>query len=368
MQKKYIFSVFTYLFAASCVFAQVPDSIPEEEEDFSQYADMNSADGSKSKTYCTQKVFGQSPTRLISVGYELQGPYKMMLNQNANGVAAETEQVNFSQGLKLETSIPVISRNDIIWNVGGAYSDHYYSFSDERTEINEPLARSLQQYALRNLSLNTLVFKPLDDKNFLLGQVLGEYAGDWNFAKWQPFNATKLSGTLIYGRKKNDRMMWGVGVTRTYRAGEVNYLPVFLMNYSSSSQKWGVEMLLPARADVRYSLSPRNIFKLGLELEGSSYRINDWNNDFRNANQVGLLEKLELKRSEIKLRASWDFQLKNFYWANLTAGYRIMYRYNIDEGKEVFRGFGLVNDQAYFNTNDVGGAFFINLSVNFVSP
>jgi hypothetical protein len=201
-----------------------------------------------------------------------------------------------------------------------------------------------------------------------LGQVLADYAGDWNFAKWQPITATKLSGTLIYGIKKSDRKMWGLGLTRTYRAGEVNYLPVFLLNYSSLSQKWGVEMLLPARADVRYSLSPRNILKLGVELEGASYRLNDRDNYFRNAYQVGTLEKLELKRSEIKLRLSWDFQLKDFYWANLTVGYRVMYRYNIDEGKEVFRGFGLVNDQAYFNTNEVASAFFVNLSVNFVSP
>jgi Domain of unknown function (DUF6268) len=369
MQKKYIFSVFAYLLAAACAVGQATDSIPEEEEeDFSAYAEMNTADGSKTKTYCTQKVFGQSPTRLISVGYEFQAPYEMGLNQNTNGVAAETENVNFSHGLRLETSIPVISRNDVIWNVGGSYTDQYYSFNDAESEMTQPLSRSLNQRALRNLSLNTLVFKPFNSKTFLLAQVLGDYAGDWNFAQWQPITATKLSGTVIYGRKKSDRMMWGLGATRTYRAGEVNYLPVFLMNYSSVSQKWGVEMLLPARADVRYSISARNILKMGLELEGASYRLNDKNNHFRNANQVGTLEKLELKRSEIKLRLSWDFQLKNFYWANLTAGYRIMYRYNIDEGAEVFRGFGLVNDQAYFNTNEVGSALFINFSVNFVSP
>lgn len=368
MQKKYIFSVFCYLLIISCAFGQPVDSLAEEEEDFSQYAEMNSADGSNSKTYCTQKVFGQSPTRLISVGYEFQGPYEMNLNQDVNDVAAETEDVNFSHGLRLETNIPIISRNDIIWNLGGSYVDQYYNFKDAADQMSQPLSKSLQANSLRNLSLNTIVFKPLNGKTFLLGQVLADYAGDWNFANWQPITATKLSGTIIYGRKPNDRMMWGLGFTRTYRAGEINYLPVFLMNYSSPSQKWGVEMLLPARADMRYSLSPRNILKMGLELEGTSYRLNDRNGFFRNANPNLTLEKLELKRSEIKLRLSWDFQLKDFYWANLSAGYRIMYRYNLDQGDEVFRGFGLVNDQNYFNTNNVNSAFFISLAVNFVSP
>lgn len=358
---------FLLLFIPFLNFAQVDSLNTEEEEDFEQYANLSIKDGSKNKAYCSSKILAQTPNRLIGIGYEVFGPFKMSTNLGDSGI--QDNNALLSHGLRLEANFPVVSTNKIIFSLGGAYSEQNYVFNKEvESIVDNPMFSTLKNGSIRNLSIVGTLFKPFDEKNFLLTQVLGEYAGDWTFLRWQNPAFIKVSATAIYGRKTNERKMWGVGLTRTYRAGEVNYLPVFLFNYTAPSEKWGLEMLLPARADFRYNISKRNIIKVGLELEGTSYRLNDRDGYFANNPLFqGKTDKLELRRSDIRLRAIWDFPVKNFYWLSVSAGYRLVYRYNIDQG-EIYRGFGLVSDAPYLLENEISGALFISVNACLVSP
>lgn len=356
------------------LYAQVDNLNTEEtEEDFEKYANLSIKDGSKNKAYCSSKILAQTPNRLIGIGYEVFGPFKLstfdLKDSLGNTIGTQDNSALMSHGLRLEANFPVVSTNKLIFSLGGAYSEQNYVFKKEvESIVDNPMFSTLKNGSIRNLSIVGTLFKPFDEKNFLLTQVLGEYAGDWTFLRWQNPAFIKLSATAIYGRKTNDRKMWGVGLTRTYRAGEVNYLPVFLFNYTSRNEKWGLEMLLPARADFRYNISKRNIIKVGLELEGTSYRLNDRDGYFANNPLFqGKTDKLELRRSDIRLRAIWDFPVKNFYWLSVSAGYRLVYRYNVDQG-EIYRGFGLVNDAPYLLENDISGALFISVNACLVSP
>ncbi|MFN0204296.1 MAG: hypothetical protein ACKVTZ_22450, partial [Bacteroidia bacterium] len=61
----YHFRRLLFLFLASnvgCVLAQTDST--EVEEDYSKYENMAVQEGS-TQTYCTQKVFGQTPSRLL---------------------------------------------------------------------------------------------------------------------------------------------------------------------------------------------------------------------------------------------------------------------------------------------------------------
>jgi hypothetical protein len=350
--------------------AQVDSSGVEEEEDFEKYANLSIKDGSSNKAYCSSKILAQTPNRLIGIGYEAFGPFKLSTDLG-DSIGTQEHSALLSHGVRLEANFPIVSTNKIIFSLGGNYSEQNYVWRNEAAAPEpNPMYQTLSNSAIRNLGLVGTLFKPFDEKNFVLVQVLGEYAGDWNFLRWQSPAFIKLSATAIYGRKVNDRKMWGVGLTRTYRAGEINYLPVFLFNYTAPSERWGLEMLLPARADFRYNISKRNIIRAGLELEGTSYRLNDRKDFF--ANNLGFqnqnLDKLELRRSDIRLRAIWDFPLKDFYWLSLSAGYRLVYRYNVDNVGELYRGFGLVNDAPYFLENSMSGAFFLSVTATLVSP
>jgi hypothetical protein len=182
-----------------------------------------------------------------------------------------------------------------------------------------------------------------------------------------PADYLKYSAALIYGRRPTEKKQWGVGVARTYRVGEINYIPVVLYNSTDALNKWGAEVLFPARAHVRRTINPRNMLFAGYELEGQSYRL--WRNpesgfDLRD-------QELEIRRGEARLRMVYEFSLKDFIWLSVQAGYRVNYRYDVDRlvgGTEIYRAFGILRDDPYAQTNGLGNPFYFNVSLNVVSP
>lgn len=357
------------LMSISFVFAQNTDST-QVEEDFSKYENMTVQEGS-TKTYCTQKVFGQAPSRLLGITYEHQFGHDIT-------TGLETEQTNDDKSytissaslVRAEANFPIISRNTFIFSLGGIYSQTNYNFKGNKLDDTaHPLVRSLEANPLRNFQVNATLFKPLNAKSFILAQVLGEYAGNWRLSDMQPLGRTKYSFIGVWGRKPNDRKMWGVGLARTFRAGELNYIPLIMFNYSSPNLKHGTEILFPAYAYYRYNLSAQSIIRIGMELEGTSFNLRNTSGDM--ILPVNSNNPLELRRSEIKLRALWDLPVKNFWRTQIGLGYRIMYRYNVDEevnGKETLRLFGILSDAPYFYGNKVGSAITISATFNLVSP
>ncbi|MDP4854732.1 MAG: hypothetical protein NWR20_01495, partial [Schleiferiaceae bacterium] len=185
--------------------------------------------------------------------------------------------------------------------------------------------------------------------------------------EFMPAQYLRYSAAVIYGRRPTEKKQWGLGLARTYRVGEINYIPVVLYNSTDALNKWGAEVLFPARAHVRRTINPRNMLFAGYELEGQSYRL--WrdpasNFDLRN-------EDLEIRRGEARFRMVYEFSLKDFIWLSVQAGYRLQYRYDVDrlvDGVEIYRAFGLLRDDAYAQTNGLGNPLYFNVSLNLVSP
>ena len=329
--------------------------------DLSQFqGEMQEATGTK--RYCTSKIFGISPTKLISIGYDYQLGYKMNTSNvlDANNTTPErTENVSRTHGLRFLANFPVISNNKITVNIGASYMESHYAF-ENKSPLNNQLSDALQNNALRSTNVNFTVFKPLNIKNFILVNTQHEVNGDYDLTQWQPFSYMKHSITALYGWKKSDRLQFGFGVARTYRVGELNYVPVVLYNFTSESRKWGVEILFPARAHYRRTFNPRSILLLGYELEGNSYRLQNRNNEF------GPTRKdVELRRSELRMRAVYERQLSGFIWLSVQAGYRYNARFQVDNG-EFFRG--LFGDQLYVMKNTLTNPLYFNISLNLVSP
>ena len=346
-----------------------------EDEDFSMYDQVDFADQS-ARRYCSPKIEGLSPAKLISIGYDYQGGYGLGAGAFSNkddNFSWSPDSVNVlnSRGLRLGFNIPVVSRTNLVWQMGANYWEQRYAIEGLNGEpINSPhpLIQSLQQNGLRTLGVNTTLFKPLDDRRFLLFQGSADLNGDFSLPGLMPLKYLKYSAALIYGIRPNEKKQWGLGIARTYRVGELNYIPVFLFNWTDRSNKWGSEILFPARAHVRYTFNPRNMLFGGFELEGQSYRL--WDGpSYISYNLHG--EDLEIRRGEIRLRAMYEFSLKDFVWMSVQAGYRINYRYEVDrlvDGQEIYRAFGLLSDAPYVMENRLGNPLYFQVSVNLVSP
>jgi len=355
------------------IFAQTETESTDsyDDIDWSLYDDLGFEDESI-KRYANAKIEGLSPAKLISFGYDFQSPYSitagdMTLVDGSTIAGGEALQVNSTAGIRAGFNLPVVSQTNLVWQMGANYWNTSYNYAEAPTSADNPLHQTLSEHGLRTSGINTTVYKPLDEEQFILFQGSADMSGTYG-SSLMPAKYLKYSAAVLWGKRPTEKKQWAVGVARTYRVGELNYIPVILYNKTSANNKWGTEALFPARVHVRRTINPRNMVFLGYELQGQSFRMYENENlgfDIRN-------EDLEIRRGEIRVRAIYEFSLKNFIWMSVQAGYRINYRYDVDRlasGPDIYRAFGLIDGTpAYAQMNGLTNPFYVNVSVNLVSP
>ena len=365
---------FLKLTTAAIVLTSTPvlaqtDGTADDDIDWSLYEDLSFEDESM-KRYANAKIEGLSPAKLISFGYDFQAPYtitpgEMTLADGTTIGGGEELTVNSTAGIRAGFNLPVVSQNNLVWQMGANYWNTSYNYAEEPASTENPLHRTLSEHGLRTSGINTTIYKPLDDTQFILFQGSADMSGTYGVSM-MPAQYLKYSAAVLWGKRPTEKKQWAVGMARTYRVGELNYIPVILYNTTSANNKWGTEALFPARVHVRRTINPRNMVFLGYELEGQSFRM------YENLPGFDLRdENLEIRRGEIRVRAVYEFSLKNFIWMSIQAGYRINYRYDVDRlvsGPDIYRAFGLLDSPAYEQINALTNPFYVNISVNLVSP
>jgi len=366
-------SYFNFLLATLFLFVQMStkaqtdststDSLSyEEEEDYSIYENLEFADEG-TKRFASVKVSGKSPDKLITVGYDWQGAYDLDINSTGNLLPSTKSKINSTQGIRLGANVPVISKNNIIIQAGFNYWEVNYDFENEDQLIN-PLAIQLAKNGLTTLGLNTTIYKPLDETTFIIARLAINMSGDYDISELQNGRYNRAVAAVLWGKKPTDYKQWAIGLSRTYRAGELNYIPVIMYNWTAINRKWGVETLFPARGDVRYNFNPRSMLFFGFDLEGNSYRIGNQGGEL-----LAPLNDLELRRGELRFRFKYERQITGFLWLSAKAGYRYDWSFNVDRvpnGEDFFRGF--FGDDAYVMENELTNPLFFSFSINLVSP
>lgn len=355
-------------FFSLSTFAQV---VPEDDdEDYDIYGDVEYSDG-ENKNYANAKIFGLSPARFVSVGWDVQGPYDMKFSEigaihpdSAAPLNAESARANYTGGLRINANVPIISTNKVIWQGGVNYAQSDYIIDNVQLNSTDPtrnsLASELGKQSLRTAGIFSTLYKPYNETDFLLFQGQADMSGDYSLGNLQELSTIRYSAAVLWGRRPHDRKQWAIGMSRTYKVGALNYIPILLFNYTSVNRKWGAEVLFPARAHYRYTFSPRSLLLIGYELEGQSYRIDA----FSPANA-----SFEIRRGELRPRFDYQRQLVGFFWLSVQGGVRINYSYDADflpDNKEFFRGF--FGSQSMAMLSDLGTAPYFNIAISFVSP
>lgn len=341
-----LFLIFSFL--NKDVFAQT-DSLKKQEEEIEDYSAYG--DDASVKRYCTQKVQFLAPTKLISLGYEVQLPQQL----SSKMPQTPAQNITLTHGLRLGFNTPIISRSNLIVNLGASYYESKMTFENPQTATN-PFSQSLQQGGLRTAGAMLTIFKPLNEKNFIITAINADLNGNFGWDNIPSMNKLRYSALAVYGWKKSDKLMWGIGAARTYRLGEVNYVPVLLYN-QTFNDKWGVEALLPARGHVRRSFSAKSLAMFGYELEGNSYFINTAND----SPLARTLNESELRRSELKIRFTYERSLYNFIWVSLQAGLRVNMNFNVSDAENSPR-------KQYIMENSLSNPLYFGFSINLVSP
>ena len=311
------------------------------------YSNFGDADGVK--RFCTQKVLNQTPQRIISLGFEQYGAFEMPGVSFLTRQAPAQININQVNAIRAQVNVPVISTNKIIWQMGVNYWSSKFNVANPN--VNE-FATALSNNALLTAGLNTTVFKPLNEKNFLIFQASADVNGLFENVNDIQNKAMTASGTIIYGWKTSEKNIIGAGLARTYRAGRLLHVPVLFWN-KTFNDKWGMELLLPARGFVRYNFSTTSMLQAGFELEGNQFLV-------RLPQTLSI--NTYIQRGEVKPRIMWDKKLTGFLWLNAQAGLRYNYRFDV-----VNRYDAMEESQRFFSSN-LGNPLFFNISLNFVSP
>ncbi|WP_246289556.1 DUF6268 family outer membrane beta-barrel protein [Hymenobacter terrestris] len=322
-----------------------PDSLGVDD-----FGSFGNADATENRPYASQKVLSQSPTKLISVGYEYQLPFDITsVGPHTVGVGElekRTEQVDRFAGLRLGFNAPVISNSSLILNLGLTYWNTGVGIANAN---RTPLFRAMED-GLRSTGFNATVFKPLNDVRYLLIQGNVDLNGTYRNFDDVSSKALTYSGTAIYGWKRSEAFMWGLGLTRTYRAGQLLHIPV-VYYYRTFNPKWGVEAIFPARVNLRRNFGANSLLTIGYEIEGNAYYLGMVNG-----------QDAYLRRGELKPRLTYERQLAGFVWLSAQAGYRYNYRFN------VFNDQNPTGDNNPLYDNSLGNPLYFNLSINLVSP
>ncbi len=378
----FLFTLMVIVFSSSALAQPVDD-----EEDYSDYGTDNGV-----KRYCTPKVIGLSPQRLISIGYEVAAPHTLSAGAIGSN-AAQTGDVNNYNGLVLNANLPIISTHKFLFNLGMNYVGSRYNFANQ--SLNNPFLQSLDEN-IRTVGINTTIFKPFNEKWYGLAYLAADYSGDFNFNRFHDISNIRATYVGVIGKKFHERFMFGLGATQTYRAGAKNILPVIHWNFTSKNDKWGIEALLPARMHYRYAFTRQDILLAGFEILGSSYFLTNENNRYPGADEPGMPadynpNHIEFRRSEIRLRLEYNKALSGFFqqgnnkpnkkeakglgakiksmsdfvWLGFQAGVIQAYRYDVDS--ENFTRL-LGNDTPFLMENSMGRSLYFQFTLSLVSP
>lgn len=361
-----------YLSVALFIAGLTPLMAQDDDDDWDAYGDLELVDESKVKRFARPTIVGLSPTRFFSISYDRQLAYDMNLSAarfpssgtsgwgvDEDAPVLERGRVNFTGGMRFNSNIPVISKSNLVWQSGLNYMRVGYNISDVDAQPDASgLTRILDERGLNNLNWTNTFFVPISEQNFFIIQAGLDMSGDYSWGL-QPFNTVRWSLAAVYAKRVSENKRWGLGLARTYRVGNLNYVPVVMYDVTSADRKWGTEILFPARAHGRYNFNKNSLLLFGYELEGQSYRINEFS---RGNNSY------EIRRGELRPRLELQKQVSGPFWMHIQAGYRMDWTFNADElegSREFFRGF--FGTQQFGMVNSLGNAVYFNIGISFVT-
>lgn len=301
----------------------------------------------KPVVYCNPLVVGSIPKKALSLQLEIQSGFdNQVLSATHSGNQPQQQRISHVQGLRLGYNKNLVMKPRLYVSMDLGY---WYSRFDVSNPGTDLFSQQLDKSAFHSFTASANIFKPLDQRHFLLLNVSAEFNGNGqSFRNGPGFSNLFAGGALIYGWKKGVSSMTGVGVIRAYRFGRVIHLPAFLMNRSFNKQ-WGIEMLLPARAAVRYAPNDKSLFTAGYDLEGGQFHFAAPGTAFNNR---------YWQRGEIRPRIGFERAVHKNWRISVTAGVRINGRLQL---ANKYDGAVLLVD------NDPGTNFFGNAGIHLMT-
>jgi hypothetical protein len=278
----------------------------------------------KDQSYCNPSVIGLPRTKALIVKYELQPSYRIVSTGKPGNYGNSSEKIKTNGRWDFRLRFPIINKPSLTIAAGIKYTQEEFKF-DNRETNNYAFYKDMEDRPLKSIGLHFYVVKPTKGKTYFLLRASFDLNGDYSSEKFGEREFLKFSISPLIGWKKNENLSYAVGVSYGYTFGVPLVIPVFSFNKNFNCN-FGIESLLPVNVRLRYTTNEKNYFYTGLELAGSSYRLDNEGTAF---NQYS---KLHLFRSELRFTATYEREIHDWLWFGVEAGYRHNLIFNLTNG------------------------------------
>ncbi len=267
---------------------------------------------------------GLPRAKALIVKYELQPEYKITSTAKQGNYGNSEAKVDRNRRLDFRLRFPIINKPSLTIAAGIKYTHEEFRFANAAGN-NYSLYKDLEDRPLKSLGLHFYVVKPTRTKKYFILRASFDLNGDYTSSNIGKIDFLKFSISPLIGWKQNENLSYALGVSYGYTFGVPLVIPVFSINKNFNCH-WGIESLLPVNIRLRYTPNPKNYFYTGLELAGSSYRLESKGTAF------STYDKLHLFRSELRATVNYERELHDWLWFGIEAGYRDNIFFNLTNG------------------------------------
>lgn len=279
---------------------------------------------SKDQGYCNPSVIGLPRTKAVIIKYELQPSYRITSTAKLGSYGNSEGKIRTNGRWDFRLRFPIINKPSLTIAAGIKYTQEEFRFDNNKTNTYS-FYKDMEDRPLKSLGLHFYVVKPTKGKKYFLLRASFDLNGDYNSEKFADREFLKFSISPLIGWKKNENFSYAVGVSYGYTFGVPLVIPVFSFNKNFNCN-FGIESLLPVNIRLRYTKNEKNYFYTGIELAGSSYRLNNEGTAFMD------YSKLHLFRSELRFTATYEREIHDWLWFGMEAGYRHNLVFNLTNG------------------------------------
>ncbi|MDX1627264.1 MAG: DUF6268 family outer membrane beta-barrel protein, partial [Fulvivirga sp.] len=201
---------------------------------------------------------------------ELFQPFGVEADAVTSGQERATVRENLIREVKLKFPVLLKDSFNIIGGLG--YRHEQFKFEDQ-TDPDFPFFSQFEDKSLKRISFQLYFKRDLKKERFLYVFFRSSLNSDVpSFENFE--NQLKVSITTVFGRNKSLHKALGYGISFGYDFGQPAIFPLFIYT-NDFTQHWGLELMLPKKAQLRYSPNQSNHFYTAVDLQGASYHLRD---------------------------------------------------------------------------------------------
>ena len=300
--------------------------------------------------FCTSGVTGQARPKAFELNYARVVDFSVATRDVENDSLRFNSEVRRNRRIDIKARVPLLNRPDWKLSLGLGYLVENYSFERFSGQAT-PLLEQLEDRPLRSIS-STLYVGRYFRRTYVISRLRASLDHDGIESPSRAKNPIKYTAVAFFGWKRDANTTFGGGLAFSYLLGRAQLLPV--VGFSRTfNRHFGIDLLLPQSAKVRFNLGDKDLLYVGAEIDGANYNIL-----FTGQPLDGTFF---LERSALRTFARYEHELHDWLWLGFDVGVTHTLNLTLVTDHGVDRGRTVIGTQ-------VNDALFFGASVFIVPP